>query len=167
MSKKLDRARARVNSPEYNQTTLSPSRQQAARDELRRIEFNCLECGACCVSEFDQADYCDITDEDKARMGARLMRYVNESSSFLQYSGAIKTEWREQKTGKYKGLLFCSCHFLRGSVMSKVRCSIYAKRPSICRSAMQPGDYQCRRAREVLEDLVKRAHEPGAQKGSV
>jgi Fe-S-cluster containining protein len=51
------------------------------------------------------------------------------------------------------------CAALKGTVMHKVKCSIYDKRPHACKTAVVPGDSTCRflriKVKEALEDEAK------------
>lgn len=81
---------------------------------------DCLTCGICCVSLVDQEDYCNVTEQDKARLGKRFVRL-----NVVQPSGdAIKTQWRVQRSGPLKGVEACTCVALRGSLgkRSAARC---------------------------------------------
>ena len=128
----------------------------------------CLKCGACCISPHDQPAFCDVTDKDMERLGKRLVRlHVLQSNQLDRLAsildggycpqGAIKTAWREQKTGPLKGFELCACSALRGSVLSKVSCSVYEKRPEVCRKAVKPGDRVCRIIRRAFKQQVEDA----------
>lgn len=129
----------------------------------------CLSCGACCVSLHDQNAFCDVMTADEKRLGKRFVRLhvlhshpidrlaaaIDGRSSEVPH-GAIKTEWREQKAGPFKGVEACACIALKGSLFHKVRCSVYDKRPQTCRVAVKPGDRSCRQIREMFHQAENR-----------
>lgn len=126
---------------------------------------DCTTCGACCISPIDQETFCDVTIADEKRLGAQLVkRYVLCSSMFdllcaaidwrPMSQGAIKTVWTEEKHGPFKSYQFCRCVFLQGTIMKKVKCRIYEKRPRACRIAMKPGDYACKQLRRAFEERI-------------
>ena len=128
---------------------------------------DCLKCGACCISLQDQHVYCDVTPDDQKRLGKRFVRLnVVQFSSFDHLAatidgraipyGAIRTEWHEAKTGPFRGISFCQCAALRGSVMQHTSCSVYTRRPKACREAVKPGDRNCRELRRLLQDAIER-----------
>jgi Fe-S-cluster containining protein len=135
----------------------------------------CTECGACCVSPVDQDSFCDIEEKDEERLGIALVRrYVVYPSFFANLLGmtggpqrrerpAIATAWRVQKSGTFKSYEFCTCVFLRGTVMKKVKCRVYDKRPDVCRKVMKPGDSACRKLRDAflrkLKEMQKQLEE--------
>ena len=125
----------------------------------------CLSCGACCVSYHDQEVFCDVTPTDEERLGRTFVRLnvlrpriidtlgAAIDGRHLPY-GAIKTKWRKMRTGPLKGYEVCGCVALQGTVLEKVSCKVYEKRPDACRNAVKPGDKTCRQIRRmVLEKL--------------
>lgn len=120
----------------------------------------CRSCGACCVAPSSQPEYCDVTAEDMRRLGKRFVRlHVIGPSPFdrlatalsgCSTSAAIRTEWREQTTGPLKGWELNTCVALRGSVMNRVGCRVYDKRPRVCERAVKPGDNVCREIRRAF-----------------
>jgi len=126
----------------------------------------CLSCGACCVAPHEQDSFCDVTMEDAERLGKKFVRLhvLGTSSLDLLTSiidgrntppAAIKTRWLKARTGPFKGGQFNACAALRGSVMSRVHCSIYADRPHVCRVAVKPGDRVCRAIRRTFQKSVE------------
>lgn len=122
----------------------------------------CLSCGVCCVAPYGQDAFADVTAVDERRLGRRFVRlHVVQTTPFEQLlgivegntipQGAIRTKECEQKTGPLKGLLGSVCAALRGSLMSRVSCSIYEKRPQVCREAVVPGDRVCRQIRAAFQ----------------
>jgi Fe-S-cluster containining protein len=133
---------------------------------LRAEKPDCRTCGACCVALSDQEAFCDITDEDKARLSARFvakhvlfippMDYL--ASVALGYEPsmeAIRTKWTEIRTGPLAGCELNTCAALNGSVMSRVSCMIYPNRPRVCRHAVRPGDRSCRDVRRLFTRLLE------------
>lgn len=129
---------------------------------------DCLECGACCVSLQDQDVFCDVEVEDLDRLKpAWVKKNVLFTSVFdaalavidgaNMPHGAIRTKWAKQRTGPLAGREACTCVALRGSVMSRVSCSIYENRPRTCKVAVVPGDRTCLELRRMIMDAVKRA----------
>lgn len=127
----------------------------------RITSATCRSCGACCVSHEDQETYCDVTAADEKRLGKRFVRlHVLRSGPFDMLAaavdgaeippGAIATEWRRQKAGPHAGYEMNACVALRGSVGSRVSCSVYANRPRACRVAVKPGDRVCREIRAAF-----------------
>ena len=102
---------------------------------------DCKKCGCCCVAMEDNTVWADVEEEDAKRLGSRLVReHVVEKG--------IKTRWKVQKTGPFREYELCACTFLRGSVLHRVSCSVYDKRPQVCRVAFQPGDRECLKVRK-------------------
>ncbi len=116
----------------------------------------------------DQPVYCDITEEDEKRLGKRFVQlHVVQATTFdtlvsavggrRAYYGAIKTAWVENKSGPFKGVSACRCVALKGSLMHKVRCSVYNKRLATCHKAVKPGDRACREVRRMAQALLEDA----------
>ena len=129
----------------------------------------CTTCGMCCVSLRDQRAFADVTTEDEERLGREFVRlHVVHTSTFDRLlgaldgreppMGAIRTEWKEQKSGPLRGVQANACVALRGSLMRRVKCAVYERRPDACRNAIQPGDRTCRQLRNYAheETLEKR-----------
>lgn len=123
----------------------------------------CRSCGLCCVSPQDQDVYCDVDSEDIERLGRRWSRLHVELTGCFDWLahalsgdrlpfGAIRTETREVRTGPLRGYRVCACVALKGSVMHRVGCTVYERRPQVCREAVHPGDRFCRQIRyRILE----------------
>lgn len=131
----------------------------------KRTLIDCQACGVCCISPHDQDAFCDVDAADIDRMGIRLARanvlvptHFDQLVSAIDGSrlpyGAIMTRWRRQRAGPFKGIDVCACVFLRGSVMNRVSCRIYEKRPRACREAMKPNTYHCRKLRQFYLDYL-------------
>lgn len=141
--------------------------KKLARARRRPEKPDCMSCGACCVSLYDQDAFCDIDERDVRALGAAwAKRNVIFTSSFdiLAHAlggdsiphAAIKTKWVEQKAGPLKGAETCTCVALKGSLMKSVKCSIYEKRPRTCRVAVSPGDRTCLEIRRMFQDLIEK-----------
>ena len=127
----------------------------------------CRSCGACCWSSVDQPRYADVTAEDVERLPKRFVRlHVIQSRPFDRLAaaldgqhvpdGAIATKWETQRSGPFKGIDVCVCVALRGSLMHRVSCSVYEKRPRVCRDAVKPGDKACRAYRALFLEAIDR-----------
>lgn len=115
---------------------------------MKLTSADCLKCGICCVSLVDQEEYANVTDKDKELLGKRFIR-------LHVVDNAIKTKWRAQRTGPLKGVEACACVALHGSIGSRVSCSIYAKRPEVCRKAVKPGDRTCLHVRKLFQEMLE------------
>ena len=127
---------------------------------------NCLSCGACCVAPHEQEVFCDLVDSDIRRLGEKwVWRHALTPNPITLFSCvidgapppplAIKSKYRTQRAGPFKTWAFCCCVALRGSVMHKVTCSVYEKRPRACRTAVKPGDRACREIRKALRERLE------------
>ncbi len=137
---------------------------------------DCRACGLCCISLHDQEAYCDITEEDEKRLGKKFVRLhvlhprtLDTLAALIENRralyAAIKTRWLEAQAGPFKGVSACACVALEGSLMHKVKCSIYEKRPRVCHDAVKPGDKNCleirRMFKALLEEQLEEAHAQG------
>ena len=50
----------------------------------------------------------------------------------------------------------CACIALRGTLLEKTSCSVYDKRPEVCRNAVKPGDKICRDIRAFYRANLER-----------
>lgn len=125
---------------------------------------DCRACGLCCVAPHDQEAYADITEKDMKRLGARFVRlhviqprifdrFANALDGHRTLDGIIKTKNLRQKAGPLRGWHVFTCVALRGSVKHQVSCSVYEKRPSVCRDVMVPGDSNCLEVRREFNRL--------------
>ena len=136
----------------------------------RRAEIitgeTCLECGACCVAQVDQAAYCNITPEDERRLGRKFVRlhvvYPPPLDAFVALlngtepsHGAIRTRHVVHASGPLAGVRTCQCVALEGTVLERAKCGIYPKRPEACRLAVQPGDAWCRELRRRVRAMAR------------
>ena len=90
--------------------------------------FDCRRCGACC------AFY-------------RVSFYWAEAASLALADDLVEqlTPWHACLAGTDSAAP--RCRALHGEIGSRVRCSVYAQRPSPCHE-LQAGDERCRRARQ-------------------
>jgi len=93
--------------------------------------FDCQRCGACCASFRVSFYWAEADDAPGGTVPAALTRPVNAHLRCMQGTEAHPVR----------------CVALVGAVGQAVGCSIYAQRSSTCRE-VQPGDDQCRRARQ-------------------
>jgi Fe-S-cluster containining protein len=111
---------------------------------------DCQKCGACCVAFQNQDVFANVHEKDMERLGSKLVRLlVLQPNAFdifaLALSGtpaqaAIKTKVVLNRKGPFSGSKMCRCKALEGDVLHQVKCSIYEKRPQVCREAVKPGD---------------------------
>jgi Fe-S-cluster containining protein len=129
---------------------------------------DCQKCGLCCVSTEDQVSFADVTAKDEERLGKRYVHLhvvredwlyslttVLSSGERVPHTGALATKWREQRSGPLRGISACTCVALRGSLLQKVSCAIYDKRPDVCRRAVKPGDRTCRQIRKLYQTSLE------------
>jgi len=139
-----------------------------SRERVKITSADCLKCGACCCSLANQESYCDVTSEDEKRLGRKFVRLnVVRFSLFDQLvssidgnempPGAIRTAWVAQRTEPAKGIEVLRCAALRGTVLSKVKCSVYDKRPEVCDKAVKPGDRNCKELRKIMREKLEEA----------
>lgn len=137
------------------------------RNNVRRKRplYDCRTCGVCCVSLYEQDVFCDVTEKDMRRLGpAFCKKYVlapNLVTQLLEHIDgrrhnyyALATRPRVQRAGDLRGVEVCACAMLRGSVMNRVSCRIYDKRPVVCRQAVKPGDRTCRALRSMIQEVI-------------
>jgi Fe-S-cluster containining protein len=96
---------------------------------------------------------------DLKRLGPQLSkRYVYQGSILEQVIyriHALRTKWRKQKNGPLRGSSVCGCICLEGSVLHRVCCKVYNRRPMVCRTAVKPGDRCCREIRKLYLDGIE------------
>ncbi len=86
---------------------------------------DCTACGACCFTE--QADYIELWQVDRDRLGAELARVGVERDG----------RWHLRMTDG-------RCHSLViDPIARRFTCRVYALRPDACR-ALRPGSAHCR-----------------------
>lgn len=128
---------------------------------------NCQTCGACCVSIVEDNEiWAEVLVEDCERLGESWCRrnclghgtlhiLTQALDGGSRYLGGIKTKWRKILCGPFKGVSVCACVALRGSLMHKTSCSVYEKRPHVCRTALQPGEKDCLQLRRMFWSAVE------------
>lgn len=127
---------------------------------------NCLTCGVCCVALHDQPVFCDVEEKDVRRLKPQWVRknvlfpsrfdaLCNAIDGGPLPWGAIKTEWKKQRSGPFKEAEACACVALHGSLMHGVKCSVYSKRPRACREAVKPGDETCLQVRKLFAEVER------------
>jgi len=103
-------------------------------------DLDCVRCGACCVSDYDAADYVHMTYDEAAVLraaGKGLMIHV-EDRQWGEPLPSLKTCYDKQEN--------CRCIALRGKLGESVRCAIYDLRPEVCRK-FKKGSGLCHEAR--------------------
>jgi Fe-S-cluster containining protein len=124
---------------------------------------DCRTCGVCCMALHDQLAFCDVDERDLKRLDPKWVRknvmfpsrfdtLVNAIDGGRLPLGAIRTEWKKQRGGPFKGVEACVCVALRGSLMHGAKCSIYPRRPKACREAVKPGDEACLQVRKLFTE---------------
>jgi len=132
---------------------------------MKLLPPDCRSCGACCVSPHDQPAFCDVVQQDLDRLSKRWVKknvlfptpfdlLVSKLDKLDLPYGAIRTKWVKQRSGILKGTSACVCAALQGSVLNRVHCSIYERRPNACKEAVKPGDSACRVLRQELLRLA-------------
>lgn len=129
---------------------------------------NCTECGACCWVPYERDDYCDLTEKEYKRFSpqfrAKNVKVYGAFSMLCRGAppAALRTRWKKQTSGPFKGSELFVCCMLDGSVLHRVRCRIYETRPRVCRKAVKPGSRACLAIRsELLVPSVFLKHERG------
>lgn len=106
-----------------------------ADEQTAGPEYNCQECGACCVG-YDV--YLNDRDLDVFEAAPHLLRltvlYPRTAAPPLRFLA------RDPQTDRCKAL---------AGPLENCHCTIYAQRPYLCR-ALQPGSEHCREARARL-----------------
>jgi len=130
---------------------------------------DCRKCGLCCTSPREQDVLADLSQEDADRLdprwaAANVIAYMSAFDLMVNHiygrrcpPGAIRTAWKRQRCGPFKGMEACVCVALRGSLMHRTSCTIYGKRPESCRTAVKPGDKTCLMIRRRWLERVEAA----------
>lgn len=99
-------------------------------------------------------------ETDLKRLGPQLSRRYLYEGSILEQAmhciRALRTKWRKQRVGPLRGVAVCGCICLEGSVLHRVQCKVYNRRPMVCRTAVKPGDRCCHKIRELYLDGIER-----------
>jgi Fe-S-cluster containining protein len=121
---------------------------------------DCKTCGACCWSPVDQEAWCDLTDKEAKAFSPQFRARNVVIYSFFHMiaegspDAALRTKWASVKSGPFKGDEVCVCCQLEGSLMHRVKCRIYDKRPHTCRASVRPGDKNCLEIRERIREVL-------------
>lgn len=107
----------------------------------KRVRFDCRTCGACCGPGVDEEYYVSLLEGDAERLsdGYRRLHVVHTDEECLFNHLATKRT-------KHSGVV---CVALRGKIGRRVCCSIYRRRPCLCRT-FRRGDESCIEARKAL-----------------
>lgn len=116
------------------------------------MSLDCQTCGICCTSlGADVETIADMVPEDVLRLNARQIR-------LHVLNMATRAKWQDQTAGPLAGARACVCNALSGSILHRVRCTIYEVRPQVCRE-FAPGSKRCLEARaaalRVVEDFAE------------
>jgi len=109
---------------------------------MSQDDYDCTDCGACCVSSWDTDAYVYVDDADIRRL---RLAYSDRTVKKLVaceddiYERGIATKTNEQG--------HITCVALNGSVGEQCSCRIYEARPRACRE-FTPGSEVCIAARE-------------------
>jgi len=104
-------------------------------------EYDCVRCGACCISDFDAIDYVQVTEEDRAPLTEEEQDfYIHVEDDYGKPCTSMKTAYDSRGN--------CRCKALEGVVGRRVSCGIYDRRPSVCRK-FEPGTDVCDYARRL------------------
>jgi Fe-S-cluster containining protein len=104
-------------------------------------DYDCTKCGACCVADYDSPDYVHLLDQDLERLtDTEREQLVYVEQTFGQPQSSMKTCYDAREN--------CRCIALKGVVGEQVSCSIYERRPNVCRN-FTAGDSICDYARQA------------------
>lgn len=102
--------------------------------------FDCQLCGACCISPWTGAGYVRLYPEDLARLSEAGLPVVREETDWYGPEGIVKLLTRRDDGGRR------ACVAFEGSAGGPCSCSIYERRPNVCRQ-FEPGSDLCLEAR--------------------
>jgi len=117
-------------------------------------EYDCVRCGACCISDWDVEAYVYVDDADIKRL--KLAYSDRTVKQLLACEDDIYERGLATKTN-HQGHVVCTA--LRGSVGGQCSCRIYDARPRACRR-FKPGSQECLAARDEA-GIDKVAARPG------
>jgi len=113
---------------------------------------DCTACGVCCRAPPNQMAWADIYEDDLARLTPYFIRkHVRRRTAFqmlveeLTLRPSYFTVDAIHTKGNHNGTV---CVALRGTIGKRCSCSIYARRPDVCRN-FEPGCPSCLRARRI------------------
>ena len=138
--------------------------KQIKLEEMKKSKKpSCTECGICCWCREEQDMHCEVTESDVKRLGTwgrrnfvgfsfmdRIQYSLRGSTASDRFTGGLRTKWIMQRSGPLKGRQVLVCAGLRGSLLNKTHCSVYDRRPKVCRIAIKPGDKACLKLREMV-----------------
>jgi Fe-S-cluster containining protein len=117
-------------------------------------EFNCQECGICCLSDIPASGghasnyYAEVTDADLERLPEAYQRYVCSPDLHGHFYQGLRVN-KSHPDGP-------ACIALKGRVLVDCRCDVYEGRPKVCRD-FTPGSQHCKNAIATFY----RDHAPG------
>lgn len=117
---------------------------------LKKEISNCRTCGACCVAPYEATEFVDLLPKDFEQLSKGYQRRVNEQGAFGALdlvSVCLPVVVTVDET---------RCLALRGTVMGRVCCAIYERRPYVCR-IFKPDSRDCFAVRRSMENNVVRA----------
>jgi len=107
--------------------------------------YDCVKCGACCVSDYDAPDYAHVSTEEAEEFWTRdLDSLLYEERTYGAPALSMKTRYDPQGN--------CRCAALSGTVGKQVSCSVYDIRPNVCRR-FEAGSSVCDSARKAAFGL--------------
>ena len=130
-------ARDFVTEPSPSAEPLRVSSADAASVSRAGAELDCRSCGACCA----EAGTVVVRPEDK-QVPRYLTRSVRRRIGFASYEA-------DEGVRQMNALVGGRCQALRGEIGTDCKCSIYDRRPAVCRE-FEPGSDGCLAARERM-----------------
>lgn len=110
-------------------------------------DYDCMKCGACCVSAYEDESYVHLTSNDVCQLSeVDIENYVIGVEDGPLGKFAMATTISEGS---------CRCSALSGSVGVRVSCSIYERRPAACRK-FTAGSTLCDIARREILGISDR-----------
>ena len=104
-------------------------------------DYDCVRCGACCVSDYDAVDYVHLLPKDLERLTpVERKYYVHTEMALITLQHSMKTRYDSRGN--------CCCKALEGTVGAEVSCGIYDRRPEVCQK-FDPGTDVCDFARQA------------------
>jgi Fe-S-cluster containining protein len=103
----------------------------------REAEYDCQECGACCVNFFGTADYVGLSVAEARRLRTLSLPVVADRRGNL----SLGTRPHDGPGGE------TICVAFAGEVGGLCGCSVYEQRPTECRR-FEAGSLKCRVARQ-------------------
>lgn len=109
-------------------------------------DYDCQNCGACCVNDVEFAIHPSVTKRDVSR----LSDYYRRNHVLDSFGNNVDdpSEGLDVGLRMIKGKDGFACVAFRGQVGGPCSCFIYDRRPEICQK-FKPGGVECKYAREV------------------